>query len=222
MEKESNTKNKFGRILKSFAFILFVAVIVASLMLVNPTPINVWVSILNISVLALSLLLVWSLSKEFSVVTVFSIILNSILLVLMLVCFYCNQHPKVTYEKVGFIKTPNQAKVISGISQHLILKDVSNQVQVEYKDDKGETKVKTFNITQDSAIQIANAQNEGKDTTILSIAKYKKVYVVKLPWNTVKYKPSSYKILNHQYRPATDKGADKVNDELYYIYLKNE
>jgi hypothetical protein len=222
MEKESNTKNKFGRILKSFAFILFVAVIVASLMLVNPTPINVWVSILNISVLVLALLLVWSLSKEFSVVTVFSIILNSILLVLMLVCFYCNQHPTVAYEKVGFIKTPNQAKVISGISQHLILKDVSNQVQVEYKDDKGETKVKTFNITQDSAIQIANAQNEGKDTTILSIAKYKKVYVVKLPWNTVKYKPSSYKILNHQYRPATDKGADKVNDELYYIYLKNE
>ena len=222
MEKESNTKNKFGRILKSFAFILFVAVIVASLMLVNPTPINVWVSILNISVLALALLLVWSFSKEFLVVTVFYIILNSILLVLMLLCFYCNQHPTLTYEKAGFIKTPNQAKVISGISQHLILKDISNQVQVEYKDDKGETKVETFNITQDSAIQIANAQNEGKDTTILSIAKYKKVYVVKLPWTTVKYKPSSYKILNHQYRPATDKGADKVNDELYYIYLKNE
>lgn len=40
MEKESNTKNKFGRILKSFAFILFVAVIVASLMLINPTPVN--------------------------------------------------------------------------------------------------------------------------------------------------------------------------------------
>ena len=120
------------------------------------------------------------------------------------------------------LKTPNQAKVISGISQHLILKDVLSQVQVEYKDDKGKTKVKTFNITQDSAIQIANAQNEGKDTTVLSIAKYKKVYVVKLPWNTVKYKPSSYKILNHQYRPVTDRGADKVNDELYYIYLQNE
>lgn len=222
MEKESNTKNKFGRILKSFAFILFVAVIVVSLMLINPTPINTWVSILNISVFALALLLVWSLSKEFLVVTVFSIILNSILLVLMLVCFYCNQHPTVIYEKAGFIKTPNQAKVISGISQHLILKDVSSQVQVEYKDDKGKTKVKTFNITQDSAIQIANAQNEGKDTTVLSIAKYKKVYVVKLPWNTVKYKPSDYEILTHHYRPATDKDADKVDDELYYIYLKNE
>lgn len=118
--------------------------------------------------------------------------------------------------------TPNQAKVISGISQHLILKDVSSQVQVEYKDDKGKTEVKTFNITQDSAIQIANAQHEGKDTTVLSIAKYKKVYVVKLPWNTVKYKPSDYEILTHHYRPVTDKDADKVNDELYYIYLKNE
>lgn len=101
MEKESNTKNKFGRILKSFAFILFVAVIVASLMLVNPTPINVWVSILNISVLALALLLVWSLSKEFLVVTVFSIILNSILLILMLMYFHGNQHPTVAYEKAG-------------------------------------------------------------------------------------------------------------------------
>lgn len=140
----------------------------------------------------------------------------------MLVCFYCNQHPTVTYEKAGFIKTPTQAKVISGISQNLLVKDVLNQVQVEYKDDKGKLNVKTFNITQDSATQIANAQHEGKSTTVLSIAKYKKVYVVKLPWNTVKYKPSDYEILTHHYRPATDKDADKVNDELYYIYLTNE
>lgn len=222
MEKESNTKNKFGRILKSFAFILFVAVIVASLTLSSPTPTDIGVFLLNLSVFVLAGVLVLALNKEFLLTTVLSIIINSIILVLVLICFYCNQHPTVAYEKAGFIKTPNQAKVISGISQHLILKDVSSQVQVEYKDDKGKTEVKTFNVTQDSAIQIANAQNEGKDTTVLSIAKYKKVYVVKLPWNTVKYKPSDYEILTHRYRPATDKDADKVNDELYYIYLKNE
>lgn len=222
MKEKSNKQKQIRTFIKGFAFMLFVGVVVASLTLSSPTPTNTGVFLLNLSVFILAGILVLAMNKEFLITAVFSIIINSILLVLMLVCFYCNQHPTVTYEKAGFIKTPNQAKVISGISQHLILKDASNQVQVEYKDDKGKTKVKTFNITQDSAIQIANAQNEGKDTTVLSIAKYKKVYVVKLPWNTVKYKPSSYKILNHQYRPATDKGADKVNDELYYIYLKNE
>lgn len=220
--KEKLGIKKFRNLIKGLAFLLFVGVVVASLMLSSPTPTNTGVFLLNLSVFVLAGILVLALNKEFLTTVVLSIIINSILLVLMLVCFYCNQHPTVTYEKAGFIKTPTQAKVISGISQHLILKDVSSQVQVEYKDDKGKTEVKTFNITQDSAIQIANAQHEGKSTTVLSIAKYKKVYVVKLPWNTVKYKPSSYKILNHQYRPVTDRGADKVNDELYYIYLKNE
>lgn len=222
MKEKSNKQKQIRTFIKGFAFILFVGVVVVSLTLSSPTPTNTGVFLLNLAVFVLAGILVLAMNKEFLVTAVFSIIINSILLVLMLVCFYCNQHPTVTYEKAGFIKTPNQAKVISGISQHLILKDVSNQVQVEYKDDKGKTKVKTFNITQDSAIPIANAQNEGKDTTVLSIAKYKKVYVVKLPWNTVKYKPSDYAILSHHYRPATDKGADKVNDELYYIYLKNE
>lgn len=222
MKEKSNKQKQIRTFIKGFAFILFVGVVVASLTLSSPTPTNTGVFLLNLAVFVLAGILVLAMNKEFLITAVFSIIINSILLVLMLVCFYCNQHPKVTYEKAGFIKTPTQAKVISGISQHLILKDVSSQVQVEYKDDKGKTEVKTFNITQDSAIQIANAQNEGKDTTVLSIAKYKKVYVVKLPWNTVKYKPSDYSILSHRYRPKTDKDADKVNDELYYIYLKNE
>lgn len=222
MEEKSNKQKQIRNYIKGLAFLLFVGVVVASLTLSSPTPVNTGVFLLNLSIFVLAGILVLALNKEFLVTAVLSIIINSILLVLMLVCFYCNQHPTVAYEKAGFIKTPNQAKVISGISQHLILKDVSSQVQVEYKDDKGKTEVKTFNITQDSAIQIANAQNEGKDTTVLSIAKYKKVYVVKLPWNTVKYKPSDYEILTHHYRPATDKDADKVNDELYYIYLKNE
>lgn len=222
MKEKSSKKKQLRNFIKGLAFLLFVGVVVASLTLSSPTPVNTGVFLLNLSVFILAGILVLAMNKEFLTTAILSIIINSISLVLMLVCFYCNQHPKVTYEKAGFIKTPNQAKVISGISQHLILKDVSSQVQVEYKDDKGKTEVKTFNITQDSAIQIANAQNEGKDTTVLAIAKYKKVYVVKLPWNTMKYKPSDYSILSHRYRPQTDKDADKVNDELYYIYLKNE
>lgn len=222
MREKLSKQTQIRNFIKGFAFLLFVGVVVASLTLSSPTPTNTGVFLLNLSIFLLAGILVLALNKEFLVTAVLSIIINSILLVLMLVCFYCNQHPTVTYEKAGFIKTPNQAKVISGISQHLILKDVSSQVQVEYKDDKGKTEVQTFNITQDSAIQIANAQHKGKDTTVLSIAKYKKVYVVKLPWNTVKYKPSDYEILTHHYRPATDKNADNVNDELYYIYLKNE
>lgn len=222
MKEKSNKQKQIRNYIKGFAFLLFVGVVVASLTLSSPTPTNTGVFLLNLSVFVLAGVLVLALNKEFLLTAVLSILINSIILVLMLVCFYCNQHPTVAYEKAGFIKTPTQAKVISGISQHLILKDVSSQVQIEYKGDKGKTEVKMFNITQDSAIQIANAQNEGKDTTVLSIAKYKKVYVVKLPWNTVKYKPSDYAILSHPYRPATDKGADMVNDELYYIYLKNE
>lgn len=222
MKEKSSKQKQLRNCIKGLAFLLFVGVVVASLTLSSPIPTDIGVFLLNLSVFVLAGVLVLALNKEFLLTAVLSIIINSIILVLVLICFYCNQHPTVTYEKAGFIKTPNQAKVISGISQHLILKDVSSQVQVKYKDDKGKTEVKTFNITQDSAIQIANAQHEGKSTTVLSIAKYKKVYVVKLPWNTIKYKPSDYEILTHHYRPATDKGADKVNDELYYIYLKNE
>ena len=220
--KEKLSSKKFRNFIKGIAFLLFVGVVVASLTLSSPIPTNTGVFLLNLSIFVLAGILVLALNKEFLVTAVISIIINSILLVLMLVCFYCNQHPIVTYEKAGFIKTPSQAKVINRISQNLLVKDTSNQVQVEYKDDKSKTKVKAFNITQDSAIQIANAQAEGKSTDILSIVKYQKVYVVKLPWNTVKYKPSDYSILNYQYRPATDKDVDKVNDELYYIYLKNE
>lgn len=222
MREKLSKQTQIRNFIKGFAFLLFVGVVVASLTLSSPTPVNTGVFLLNLSVFVLAGILVLAMNKEFLTTTILSIIINSISLVLMLICFYCNQHPEVRYENAGFIKTPTQAKVISGISQHLILKDVSSQVQVEYKDDKGKTEVKTFNITQDSAIQIANAQHEGKSTTVLSITKYKKVYVVKLPWNTVKYKPSDYAILSHHYRPATDKGADKVDDELYYIYLKNE
>lgn len=152
MKEKPSKQKQLRNFIKGLAFLLFVGVVVASLTLSSPTPTNTGVFLLNLSVFVLAGVLVLALNKEFLPTAVLSIIINSILLVLMLLCFYYNQHPTVTYEKAGFIKTPNQAKVISGISQHLILKDVSNQVQVEYKDDKGKTKVKTFNITQDSAI----------------------------------------------------------------------
>lgn len=222
MEKESDKKNKIGSILKSLAFLLFVGVVVAYLTLSSPTPENTGVFLLNLSIFVLAGILVLALNKEFLATAILSIIINSIIFVLMLICFYCNQHPTVTYEKAGFIDTPNQARVSDRFSQSFTSASVSNQVHVEYKNKEGKTKVKTFNITEDSAIMIANAQSKGKSTEVLSIAKYKKVYVVKYPWNTIKYKPSSYKILNHQYRPVTDRGVDKMNGELYYIYLKNE
>ena len=220
-EERPTFKEKLSKHSAQFAFLLFISVVILVLTLSSPTPVSTVIA-LDVSMFIMAVVFIWTTNLKHLVIHFISMFVNLVLLILMLMCFHSNQHPHIEYEKAGFIKTPNQAKVISGISQHLILKDVSSQVQVEYKDDKGKTEVKTFNITQDSAIQIANAQNEGKDTTVLSIAKYKKVYVVKYPWNTIKYKPSDYEILTHHYRPATDKDADKVNDELYYIYLKNE
>lgn len=221
-EERPTFKERLTKHLAEFLYLLFISVVILVLTLSSPTPVSATVIALDVSMFIMAVVFIWTTNLKHIVFHFISMFVNLVLLILMLMCFHSNQHPTVTYEKAGFIKIPNQAKVISGISQHLILKDVSSQVQVEYKDDKGKTKVKTFNITQDSAIQIANAQHEGKSTTVLSIAKYKKVYVVKLPWNTMKYKPSDYSILSHRYRPQTDKDADKVNDELYYIYLKNE